>query len=109
MSDKANGLRSAPPKGAGLADSLPPESGQSSVPIHVIKRCPKCGAITERMGHCFVKGPPLIPQMDSDTTTERCEVIERAPFVAALALLRGGALTDEAYYEVLRLITPEDS
>jgi hypothetical protein len=43
--------------------------------VHKLRRCPKCGAVTERLGHCFLKGPPLIPQMDSDTPTEPCDVV----------------------------------
>lgn len=36
-------------------------------------RCPKCGAISERDIHCYVKGPPLFPQMDDYTICKRVE------------------------------------
>lgn len=43
--------------------------------VYRLRRCPKCGEVTERYGHCFVKGPPLIPQLDNDTPTEPCDVV----------------------------------
>jgi hypothetical protein len=51
---------------------------------HETRRCPKCGALTDRLGHCFVKGPPLIPQLDTDTPTEKVEVVLVSDLEAAL-------------------------
>ncbi len=87
---------------------MSPQPRQSaSVPVHKIRRCPKCGAVTDRVSHCFKKGRPMFPQTDTDTMTEPCEVVERAPFVEALALMRGdGSLDTTTYYRVLELITP---
>lgn len=85
-------------------------AGESEAPVHLLRRCPKCGAVTERTAHCHIKGPPLFPQMGSDTSTVPCEVVEREPFVAALAYMRGkGLIGDRAYRRVLGLITPFES
>lgn len=43
--------------------------------VYNLRRCPKCGDVTDRFGPSFVKGPPLIPQLDDDTPTVPCEVV----------------------------------
>jgi len=41
----------------------------------LVRRCPKCGKLTAAYEHCFVKGPPLIPQLDDYTSTEPITVL----------------------------------
>ena len=47
-----------------------------------LRRCPKCGAITERSEHCFIAGHPSFPQTDRSTTTEPVEVVEASALTA---------------------------
>lgn len=44
-------------------------------------RCPRCGEFSDRDIHCYVKGPPLFPQMDDYTICERVEgvFVESSP------------------------------
>jgi hypothetical protein len=60
-----------------------------------LRRCPKCGAITDRVLHCFEKGHPMFPQTDNDTMTVPCRVVALND---VLAFLRGDALPNGPMY-----------
>lgn len=47
----------------------------SELRAHQVRRCPKCSTVTSSYEHCFVKGPPLIPQLDDYTVTEPATVV----------------------------------
>jgi hypothetical protein len=85
-------------------DSIP----SSEVRQHRVMRCPKCGAVTDRVSHCFEKGPPLFPQMDDYTITEPCVVVERDALMERLNEMRAaGDLGRSAFYRIADLMPEE--
>lgn len=77
--------------------------------IHALRRCPKCGEVTDQATHCFVKGPPLFPQLDDYTSTVPCDVVALEDLRAAavsewIELIEQRGLDESAVIEVLNTV-----
>ncbi|HWT25463.1 MAG TPA: hypothetical protein VN213_18305 [Solirubrobacteraceae bacterium] len=66
-----------------MSDGLPDEA------VRRTRRCPSCGELTDRLSHCFVKGPPMFPQLDSDTATEPVDVVVLSALPACVLVSDG--------------------